>query len=237
MAQTETFRTARGCWQAQNGCVHVVFVFLSLELPREGGGWGRDWCKTGVSVLVSAQSCPPLCDPMDCSLPGSSVHGILQARTLERVAMPSSGDLRARGSNPQLLGLLHRRAGSLPLAPPGKPCRWWKLRKDLKNKSFRLFYNCASSLGLVLISFIFCGRRIRSVNRSVAEAACPNPEKSQGPLCIQRRALPFLLTEVAYHDSLVLRITVLSPEHRVPVKSPLVSEMHSKPGESQPIVF
>ena len=36
------------------------------------------------------QSCPTLYDPMDCSLPGSSVHGILQARILERVAMPSS---------------------------------------------------------------------------------------------------------------------------------------------------
>ena len=30
-----------------------------------------------------AQSCPTLCDPMDCSLPGSSIHGILQARVLE----------------------------------------------------------------------------------------------------------------------------------------------------------
>ena len=33
-----------------------------------------------------AQSCPTLSDPMDCSLPGSSVHGILQARVLEWVA-------------------------------------------------------------------------------------------------------------------------------------------------------
>ena len=33
-----------------------------------------------------AQSCPTLCDPVDCSLPGSSVHGILQARILEWVA-------------------------------------------------------------------------------------------------------------------------------------------------------
>ena len=40
-------------------------------------------------VLV-AQSCLTLCDPMDCSLPGSFVHGILQARILEWVAMPSS---------------------------------------------------------------------------------------------------------------------------------------------------
>ena len=41
----------------------------------------------------SLQSCPTLCNTMDCSPPGSSVHGILQARTLEYVAMPSSGDL------------------------------------------------------------------------------------------------------------------------------------------------
>ena len=36
------------------------------------------------------QSCPTLCDPMDCSLPGSSVHGILQARIMEWVAIPFS---------------------------------------------------------------------------------------------------------------------------------------------------
>ena len=39
-----------------------------------------------VNVLV-AQSYPTLCDPMDCSPPGSSVHGILQARILEWVAI------------------------------------------------------------------------------------------------------------------------------------------------------
>ena len=38
----------------------------------------------------SLQTCPTLCDPTDCSLPGFSVHGILQARILEWVAMPSS---------------------------------------------------------------------------------------------------------------------------------------------------
>ena len=37
-----------------------------------------------------AQSCPTLCDPMDCSLPGSSVHGIFQARVLEWVAISFS---------------------------------------------------------------------------------------------------------------------------------------------------
>ena len=43
----------------------------------------------------SLQSFPTLCDPMDYSLTGSSVHGILQAGILEWVAMPSS-----RGSSP-----------------------------------------------------------------------------------------------------------------------------------------
>ena len=38
----------------------------------------------------SLQSCSTLCDPMNCSPPGSSVYGVLQARILERVVMPSS---------------------------------------------------------------------------------------------------------------------------------------------------
>ena len=42
-----------------------------------------------VKVLVT-RSCPTLCDPMDCSLPGSSAHGISQARILEWVAIPFS---------------------------------------------------------------------------------------------------------------------------------------------------
>ena len=41
--------------------------------------------KVKVKVLV-AQSCPTLCDPMNCSPPGSFVHGIFQARILEWVA-------------------------------------------------------------------------------------------------------------------------------------------------------
>ena len=44
---------------------------------------------TFYKVLV-AQSCPTLCDPMDISSPGSSVHGILQAQILEWAAIPFS---------------------------------------------------------------------------------------------------------------------------------------------------
>ena len=41
------------------------------------------------------QSCPTLCNPMDCSLPGSSVHGVLQARILERVAISFTNEVNS----------------------------------------------------------------------------------------------------------------------------------------------
>ena len=48
-------------------------------------------CPPAWSVLhLIAQLCPTLCNPLECSPPGSSVQGILQVRTLEWVAMPSS---------------------------------------------------------------------------------------------------------------------------------------------------
>ena len=56
-----------------------------------------------VKLLV-AQSCLTLCDPMDCSPPSSSVHGISQARTLEWVAIPFfRGIFKNQESNPGFL--------------------------------------------------------------------------------------------------------------------------------------
>ena len=59
-----------------------------LWVPQPENRFLRFWGPK-VKVLV-AQSCPSLCDPMDYSLPGSSVPGILQARILEWVAIPFS---------------------------------------------------------------------------------------------------------------------------------------------------
>ena len=56
---------------------------------------------------MCAQSCLTLCDPMDCSPPGSSIHGILQARIMEGVAIPVPGDLPDPGielASPALVG-------------------------------------------------------------------------------------------------------------------------------------
>ena len=65
-----------------------------------------------------AQSRPTLCNPVDCSPPGSSVHGILQARILEWLPFPSPGDLPNPGSN---LGLPHRRQILYQLSHKGSP--------------------------------------------------------------------------------------------------------------------
>ena len=73
-------------------------------------------------VHAHTQSCSTLCDPMDYSPPGSSVHGTSQARILEWVAMPSSGDLPDPGIKPTSLYVyLQWQADSLPLASPAKP--------------------------------------------------------------------------------------------------------------------
>ena len=52
--------------------------------------WTEKPGKLHSATAKSLQSHPTLSDPKDCSPPGSSVHGILQARILEWVAMPSS---------------------------------------------------------------------------------------------------------------------------------------------------
>ena len=65
-----------------------------------------------------AQSCPTLCDPMACVLPGSSVHGFLQARILEWVAISFPGDLPNPGikvASPALAGRF------FTTKPPEKP--------------------------------------------------------------------------------------------------------------------
>ena len=68
-------------------------------------------------IHLHAQSHPILCDPVDCSLPGFSAHGIFQARILEWVAISSSRDLPdpATPVSPALAD------GFFTTEPPGKP--------------------------------------------------------------------------------------------------------------------
>ena len=70
---------------------------------------------TAAAAAKSLQSCPILCDPIDGSPPGSPVPGILQARTLERVATSSSNSPTATGD--QMLFLVAKSCLTLQQAP------------------------------------------------------------------------------------------------------------------------
>ena len=89
------------------------------------GVWGRmDICISLAEALCmrasqSLQSCPALCDPMDCSHQVSLSIGTLQARILKWVAMSS---FPTQALNQCLLCLLHWQAGSLSLMPPESIC-------------------------------------------------------------------------------------------------------------------
>ena len=79
-----------GIFQAKStgvGCHCLLQPMTTEEFAKCDS---RDFFFSFVSVCLVAQSCPTLCDLIDCSPPGSSVHGILQARILEWVAIPFS---------------------------------------------------------------------------------------------------------------------------------------------------
>ena len=100
---------------------HIGKGMEELEAPNSSGRntKGNNHYRSQYVLMCSVtQSCPALCDPMDCSLPVSSVHGILQARILEWIAVPSPGNLPNPGIEPRSPAL---QADSLPAEPPGKP--------------------------------------------------------------------------------------------------------------------
>ena len=68
-----------------------------------------------------------LCNPIDCSLPGSSVHGILQARILERVSLSSSSESSQPRDRTSVFCVLHWQVGYLPLHHLGSQDMRWGL--------------------------------------------------------------------------------------------------------------
>ena len=72
-------------------------------------------------MCVRAQSCPTLCDPMDCSPPGSSVTKFSRQEYWSGLPFPPSGDLPDPGTEPKSLASPALAAGFFTTAPPGKP--------------------------------------------------------------------------------------------------------------------
>ena len=98
--------------------------------------WPQHFEDDGESESEVARSFPTLCDPMDCSLPGSSVHGIFQAIVLEWVAISFSS-----GSSPPRDGIQVSRVVD-------RRFTIWATKEDDGMKSLFLFLGC-----LLLIHF------------------------------------------------------------------------------------
>ena len=95
--------------------IKLFLPWVHASLLSLKGGENKPACMYAKTL----QSCPTLCDPVDCNQPGSSIHGILQERILEwGVAMPFSRS--SSWPRNQTSCLLHWQADSLPLTPPGK---------------------------------------------------------------------------------------------------------------------
>ena len=147
-----------------------------LAVSKPNQRWKRKW-----KYLV-AQSCLTLCDRVDCSLPASSVHGILQARILEWVAFLSrvSSD---PGNKPRYPAL---QVDSLPSEPPGKPFRWdWVKASWNFWKANTLLYRKTQSPVPRLGWFQEQHKSSESVQTPVSELC-----SSSGPWQIQRSERP-----------------------------------------------
>ena len=115
--------------------MRLSFHFWQEDFTRRAGlGFRRGHLVS--AACVHDLPLPTLGDPTDCNPPGSSVHGIFQARILEWVVISFFQGLLTQGSNPYLLCLLHWQASPLPTASPGKPLQC------LLGISFSHFSNC-----------------------------------------------------------------------------------------------
>ena len=80
------------------GSLYIIPILsiLVLILPHHPSLVFSRWPgQVREGIITFIQSCPTLCDPMDCSLPGSSLHGILQARVLDRGSLECNPEIPA----------------------------------------------------------------------------------------------------------------------------------------------
>ena len=107
-------------------------------------------------LYLDAQSCPTLCDPMNCCPLGSSVHGILQATIVEWVPCPPLGIFSTQGSNPgfphckRILFCLSQKGSpsTITFNPPGET--------SLARTAFSRWIDCARLEGLTYVDSTAC---------------------------------------------------------------------------------
>ena len=109
---SEHFNPPRSLVLISNPFSALHSIFLSPLCPRQTTNL------FSVSIMLVTQSCPTLCDPVDCSLPGSSFQGFSRQKFWSWEPFPSAGDLLDSGIKSGSPAL---QADSFPSEPPGKP--------------------------------------------------------------------------------------------------------------------
>ena len=136
-------------------CAHVTFISASTLTPTWESRelvivcYSHQWCACSSLCCVVTQSCP-LCNPMDCSPPGSSVHGVSQARIPEWVAISScrgSSDPETEPVSPASPALA---GGFFTIEPQGKfrskSLCWQVPEMAMQQLSFPTIYLCEAAL-------------------------------------------------------------------------------------------
>ena len=142
----------------------------NLWLPGVRGDrdkFGRLGLSYTHCVCLVTQLCLTLCDPMDCSSPGSSVHGILQERIWKWVAIPSPGDLLDSEIEPESPAL---QVDYLPSRPPEKLHIYTTVYiKQITNKD--LLYCTGNSTQYSVMTYM--GKKIpKRVDICIIESLC-----------------------------------------------------------------
>ena len=92
-------------WVFHSLCIHLsvegwVVSHLTITLKAAANILHRVFCDPVLFLVLVTKLCPTLCDPMDCTPPGSSLHGIFQSRKLGLVSISFSRDLPDPGTFP-----------------------------------------------------------------------------------------------------------------------------------------
>ena len=107
--------------ELENMATRVLAPVTETPRPRQAGPRARLlMIRPSHQIPFSHSVMSGSCNPMDCSLPGSSVYGIPREEYWPGLPFPTPRDLPSLGSNPHILSLLHWQADSLPTVPPGK---------------------------------------------------------------------------------------------------------------------
>ena len=147
----------QGIFPTQGSNGHLLHLLHCREILYHLSHQGSPYLLESESE--SRSSCLTLCDPMDCSPPGSSVHGILQPEYWSGLPFPSPGDLPNPGSNP---GLLHCRQVLYHLSHQRRLTISWSLLRFISIELVTLSNHLILSCPLLILPSTFSSIRIFS---------------------------------------------------------------------------